>query len=233
MLLTGGGPDTFESISDRHIPDINTLFPLDQGIRVLELGCGIGRDAIPLAEIIGPSGSYVGVRQQAVDRLVPLQHHRAVSVGAFHPPGRRGLAFNPAGTLRFDGVRLPPSDRSIDLVIAQSVFTDMLEEAVTYYLGEFARILQLPGGIYATCFEMSDAILAKVQAEPMTLWHLSFEHSVGDGCYVNELENPSYAVAYTSAAFERMVAAAGLDFVHPILPGMWSGIHSEPSSART
>jgi ubiquinone/menaquinone biosynthesis C-methylase UbiE len=233
MLLTGGGPDTFEAISDQHIRDINSLFPLHQGMRVLELGCGIGRDAIPLAEIIGPSGGYVGVDiiKQSIDwcrssitARYPWVHFDHHDVADSH--------FNPTGTLRFDSVRLPVSDRSIDLVIVQSVFTHMLEEAVTYYLREFARILQPTGGIFATCFEVSDAILAKVQAEPVTLWHLSFEHSVGDGCYVNELANPSYAVAYTRGALERMVAAAGLDFVRPILPGMWSGLHSEPFSGQ-
>jgi ubiquinone/menaquinone biosynthesis C-methylase UbiE len=233
MLLTGAGPDTFETISDTHIRDIKSLFPLEHGMRVLELGCGIGRDAIPLAEIIGPTGSYVGV-----DIIKPSIDWCTANITTRYPWmqfSHHDVAdshFNPTGILSYESVRLPAADHSIDLVIAQSVFTHMLEDAVTYYLCEFARILEPTGGIFATCFEVSDEVLARVQTEPATSWRLSFEHQIGEGCYVNELQDLTYAVAYTRPAFERMVAASGLEFTQPILPGMWSGVHPEPFSGQ-
>src|SRR5687768_4586306 len=36
-----------------------------QGLRVLDLGCGAGRDAYALAQLVGPSGSVTGVDMTA------------------------------------------------------------------------------------------------------------------------------------------------------------------------
>jgi ubiquinone/menaquinone biosynthesis C-methylase UbiE len=233
MLLTGGGPDTFQTISDEHMRELDSQFPLRAGLRVLELGCGIGRDAIPLAEIIGPTGSYVGVDiikpsidwcKSAITARYPWMHF------VHHDVADR--LHNPAGAILYTSVHLPPANGSVDLVVAQSVFTHMLEDAVRHYLCEFARIIEPDGVVYATSFVVCDKILAKVRAQPVTVFDLSFRHALGDGCYVNELEYLTGAVAYTEPALARMVSAAGLEFARPILPGAWPGFHPQPFAGQ-
>ena len=44
-----------------HIRNIDDACGLRPGLDVLELGCGVGRGAIPLIDILGLDGSYVGV----------------------------------------------------------------------------------------------------------------------------------------------------------------------------
>ena len=60
-ILTGGGAETWEGISAAHLAAYARYCPLRAGHDVLEVGCGVGRDAIPLSAVLGPGGSYVGV----------------------------------------------------------------------------------------------------------------------------------------------------------------------------
>ena len=48
--------------------------PLLEGCRVLDLGCGSGRDVYALAQLVGPSGSAVGVDMTDEQLTVARQH---------------------------------------------------------------------------------------------------------------------------------------------------------------
>lgn len=58
--LTGGGPDTFAEISKDHISFLQESIGIEHHC-VLEIGCGIGRVAVPLTQVIKPPGSCTGV----------------------------------------------------------------------------------------------------------------------------------------------------------------------------
>jgi hypothetical protein len=60
-ILTGGGESTWAGISVAHLAAYARYGPISAGHDVLEVGCGVGRDAIPLTRVVGPDGSYVGV----------------------------------------------------------------------------------------------------------------------------------------------------------------------------
>jgi len=62
MELTGGGVDTFEKISAGHIANLRAHLGLEGDMSVGEIGRGIGRNAIPLADILTPpNGRYLGI----------------------------------------------------------------------------------------------------------------------------------------------------------------------------
>ncbi|MBL8510042.1 MAG: methyltransferase domain-containing protein, partial [Betaproteobacteria bacterium] len=50
--------------------------PLLQGARVLDLGCGSGRDVYALAQLVGPEGSVVGV-DMTEEQLAVARRHQA------------------------------------------------------------------------------------------------------------------------------------------------------------
>lgn len=224
MLKTGGGPDTFELISDQHICNLSSQHPLTAGLAVLEIGCGIGRDAIPLIDILGPTGSYVGtdVIGESIDWC-------RENISARHP----NFAFvwhdivdslhNPAGTLQPDAVLLPAEDHSIDLFFAQSVFTHMLPDQFDHFLAEAARVLKPGGTVYATCFRFNEEILATARRTNLTQFDLRFEHEHASGCLVNELDHLTGAVAYDDTLLVEIVHRAGLNLRGPIRLGAWSG----------
>ena len=61
IRLTGAGPESFEAISRWHIDQVDRAIGYTSNASVVEIGCGVGRDAIPLTQVLGPNGSYVGI----------------------------------------------------------------------------------------------------------------------------------------------------------------------------
>lgn len=47
-VLTGGGGHTFEAVAQAQLSIIDRLAPIKPDHRVLEVGCGVGKLAIPL-----------------------------------------------------------------------------------------------------------------------------------------------------------------------------------------
>ena len=59
--LTGAGPETLDLIGKQHIANYQRFLGLCSGMTVLDLGCGIGRDAFQLIDFLDSSGFYIGV----------------------------------------------------------------------------------------------------------------------------------------------------------------------------
>ncbi len=107
------------------------LLELQEGATVLDFGCGTGW----LARCLATMGADV-LAVDVSDKVLDL--------------GRRFLARDPLADelrvtfARFDGVRLPAADASMDRVVSFDAFHHVLDQAAT--LAEMARVLK-PGGI--------------------------------------------------------------------------------------
>ena len=225
-LLTGGGPETFEEISDLHIRNIGAACGLRPDLHVLEVGCGIGRDAIPLTQILGPEGRYVGtdVIGESIAWCTQNISSRHPNFEFVHQDIQDDL-HNPHGTEELLSARLPVEDAWADLVILQSVFTHMLPPGVARFLSEFARALRPSGLVYLTAFVVDDRVLATARLTNRTVWNLRFEHEIENGVYVNDPARPTGAVAYREEVLRRLVSDSGLAAVGPVRPGSWSGAY--------
>lgn len=225
--LTGGGPDTFEAISDMHIHNVNAACGFRSDLNVMEIGCGIGRDAIPLTSIIGEHGRYVGT-DVIYDSVLWCSHNisqRHPNFTFIHQDIHDAL-HNPSGTATLEKTDLPMDDDWADLIVLQSVFTHMLSNGVVHYLAEFARILRKGGLVYATVFLVNDEILDVARRTNLTPWNLRFEHMASDGVFINDPKHPTGAVAYREDVLRTLIDRAGLKLVGPIRLGAWSGAHS-------
>src|SRR4051794_18895262 len=60
VMLTGGGTDDWDTISKYHVEMYRKYTPLNPDDFVLEVGSGVGRDAIQLTKILSDKGKYVG-----------------------------------------------------------------------------------------------------------------------------------------------------------------------------
>lgn len=232
MLLTGGGPDTFDAISRWHFANIDRWMGIDPGHSILEIGCGIGRDAIPLSERV-TRGSYLGV--DIIKRSIDWC---SANITPRHPHFKfihfdvKDQLHNAGGTTATTDIALPLADGSVDRIILFSVFTHMFAPEIQHYLREFRRVLKPDGLVYATTFIYNDDILAKARTTNLTPWDLRFEHEVSPGCRINDPVHPLGAVAYTPKIWDEMTAATGLRYVRPFLKGGWSGYYPDAEDGQ-
>jgi len=233
MHLTGGGPETFDAISKAHIHNLEKFIGLQPDFSVLEIGCGIGRDAIPLTQRLSPAGSYLGI-----DIIGPSIDWCHKNITRRFPNFRfvhfdvKDQLHNPAGTLQMPELHIPLAAGTVDLILLQSVFTHLLRADILHYLREFRRLLKPSGRVYATLFIINEAVLAAARATNLTVWNLTFEHVIEAGCRVNDRLYPTGAVAYTAEALDQMLREAGLSLTRPLLHGAWSGYYPDADDGQ-
>lgn len=158
MWLTGLGPENFDAISQSHFALLNKWIAIQPDHTVLELGCGIGRDAIPLSKHL-KNGRYVGV-----DILKRSIDWCSANISSRHPNFAflyfdvKNQLYNPTGSIQTTDIRIPLKDNSVDRIFLFSVFTHMMRPEIEHFLREFRRMLKSDGLIYATTFVYNDEI---------------------------------------------------------------------------
>lgn len=111
--------------------------PLVDGARVLDLGCGTGRDVYVLAQLVGPKGSVVGVDMTG-EQLSIAERHRAFHADAF---GYENIEFRQGYIERLEELEL--GEATFDVIVSNCVVNlSPDKEAV---LAGVKRLLK-PGG---------------------------------------------------------------------------------------
>jgi SAM-dependent methyltransferase len=203
---------SFFSIFRRH----GKLKPSD---RVLDVGCGCGRMALPLTRYLD-SGSYDGFdvvpelidwcRANVTPRHPNFRFERVDVANSFY----HGKGAAPAAQFRF-----PYDDGIFDFTILASVYTHMLTADFMRYTSEVARTLK-PGGTALMTF-----FLLNEESRPMKETKRSkfkFLYPYGRGLLVEDPDRPEGAVAYSEQRVRSILRANGLD-VQQILFGSWCG----------
>lgn len=228
VMLTGGGTDDWERISRYHVEMYRKYTPLEPNDFVLEVGCGVGRDAISLTKILSDKGRYVGIDiiKPSIDwcKQNITKKHRNF---AFHYYDVKSQIHNSSGTMSTTGIRLPAKDSSVDRIFLHSVFTHMFEKDIVHYLNEFARVLK-PDGLVLTSFFIIDEPALQSLRKGKSRGHrhaLSFNYKLGRGCYINDQQFPEGAVGYTPRKIRSMLKKTKFgihgQFAHR---GSWSGV---------
>jgi len=229
MYMTGGGYETWDEISMGHREQLQKYCAINPAHNVLEVGCGVGRDAILLTEQLSDDGSYTGV-----DIIKPSIEWCQGNIASrytnfsFHYLDIHSQIHNPEGSVKTTEVRLPAEDGSIDRIILHSVFTHMFEDDIVHYLHEFARVLKPGGKVFASFFILDEEALVLLEQEkqkdPDSVFEgLDFKYEYGDGCYVQDLEQPEGAVAFTQEAFEWILKKGNMKLACPVGKGFWCG----------
>lgn len=220
--MTGGGADTWDAITDAHLEYYRRWTPVTPTSSVLEIGCGVGRDAMALGPLLTPAGRYVGLDITRPSVAWCNAHiARRYPVTSFSHLDVQSDMYNPAGRWSSTDVSLPVDADSFDLVVLHSVFTHMFHDAVGHYLDQIRRALRPGGRALASFFLVDDDALdaAAHHAAPLT-----FVHSYTGCDRVNDATHPEAAVGFRSATVLSLAAGAGLQ-VREIHPGFWSGLH--------
>jgi SAM-dependent methyltransferase len=214
------GNSDFRMTGDEFLGHFKALADLAACDRVLDIGCGIGRMARVLREVLAaPEGSYdgfdvsrVGIewcRERYLDTAAPF---RFTQVDVYHP------RYNPSGSGDPRSFRFPYGDQSFDLAIATSVFTHLLDGSVEHYLAETARVLAPGGRLFATWFLLDPG---RPILPSTTLF--SFTHGTRGAARVDEPQAPEDAVAYPIEWVRERLEEAGLSLRQPVWSGGWTG----------
>jgi len=192
---------------------------LVKGMNVLDVGCGIGRNAVALSKRFANNLHYVGfdiVRFGIVwcrKRFSGSENYRFIHADIYNS------FYNPRGSGNADSYVFPSADKSVDFIFATSVYTHMQASEVDHYLAETARCLKYGGKAYFTCFILDAESNAQI-ASNKTLF--SFRHRSGSAAFTESVDEPDLAVAFDRVTFEAMAAKAGL-IVSAFYPGSWRG----------
>jgi len=132
-----------------------------EGLTVLDLGCGTGRDLFVAAQLIGPEGKVIGVDLTDA-QLEVAQRHAAPLAKEF------GL---PSGSLRFAKGKLEElssvgiEDNSIDLVISNCVLNLCQDKGKA--LAEVHRVLKPGGELYFSDVFASRRLPSALKEDPV------------------------------------------------------------------
>jgi ubiquinone/menaquinone biosynthesis C-methylase UbiE len=219
------GRGDFERTGDEYLGHFRELGGLQPGDRVLDMGCGIGRMAIPLMGYL-EGGSYEGfdvgraMIRWCSRELTPQRPEFRFTWAPVY-----NQKYNPFGTASAAEFRFPYEDACFDFVFATSLFTHLVRTETEHYLREAARVLRPGGACLLTFFLLDEHAEAEVAAGRASF---DFRHPI-EGGFTSDPSQPEEAIAYRAGDLREMVAAVGLEVEEPIRFGLWSNHPGAPA----
>ena len=215
LRYVGGGD--FDKIGQQWVDYFVSKCGLRRTDGVLDMGCGVGRVALPLTEYL--TGRYEGLD------VVPggikwCQEH----ITPHRPNFRFTLAdvyngkYNPDGKVVASEYRFPYDDASFDFAFLTSVFTHLLPDDVVQYSSELARVLKPGGRVVISAYLLNDHSLGVMQRGEVQLGY-SFDHD--HGVFRASQPEPEEGLAYVEDWFVGTLADSGLS-VERIDYGQWA-----------
>jgi SAM-dependent methyltransferase len=218
ILDIGGG--NFEWIGARTLELLTTVAGLKPYDSVLEVGCGVGQIAIPLARYMDGTGRY-----EAFDIVEPFvrwcREHITPRFPNFHfqHADLYNTTYNRHGRTLARNYTFPFPASTFDLVYLTSVFTHMLPEDMTHYLHEIARVLKQGGRSLITFFLLNPESTMAVEAGKTSP---AFPNAF-DQYRTFLKDDPEAAIAYSEVFVRELYGSCGLEIVEPIHYGSWCG----------
>ena len=151
------GRGDFKEIGQKFVRYFIELGGLQPHDKVLDIGCGIGRMAIPLTRYLDGRGLYEGfdIIESAIDWC---QRNISSHYENFHFQWADvfNREYNSKGKFKASRYRFPWADEFFDFVFLTSVFTHMLPDDLENYLSEIRRVLKKGKKCFITYFLLNE-----------------------------------------------------------------------------
>ena len=216
LVFIGSGD--FKKIGEDFLHYFIELCDLQPHEWVLDVGCGVGRMAIPLTTYLDRSGRYEGFDIVA-DGIAWCQENITPRYLNFHfyLADVFNQNYHPKGKYQAAEYRFPYDDHTFDFVFLTSVFTHMLPQDLEHYTAEIVRVLKPKGRCLITYFLLNGKSLSLLAAKKGSL---DFAYQ-GEGYRMIDQQTPEAAVAYEEAGIRRLYHRNGLHIHEPIRYGAW------------
>lgn len=195
------------------------LAGLQPEFRVLDVGCGIGRVAVPLTAYLDEKGSYEGfdIVKSAISWCTKNIHDPYPNFRFTHIDLKNDL-YNLGTDQEAKDFVFPYGDGEFDLVFLTSVFTHMVLADVVNYLEQIHRVLKPGGRCFATFFLINEETKGLMEQKANLVFNTRLDHHYLLHARVKEA-NVAYDADYL---VNQMVLPAGfkMDLVRY---GFWPG----------
>lgn len=199
------GSGDFEEIGNSHLRHFIELGGLQPQHNVLDIGCGIGRMAVPLLPFLLDTSIYDGfdIVKPGIDWCIENIQSEYPNFRFKHVPLENDLYTSDgdsAASFTF------PYDASFyDFVILTSVFTHMQLEEVNQYLSEMLRVMKPGGSAFVNFFIINERSKAAMVTQPT----FQFPHDHGD-YFLMDKHVKSANIAFKEESIDRFIMEAGL-----------------------
>jgi arsenite methyltransferase len=175
--------------------------PLLKGCRVLDLGCGSGRDVYALAQLVGPTGSVVGV-DMTDEQLAIAEKYRAHHAEVF---GFDNVQFIQGYIERLEDLNLEPG--SFDVIVSNCVVN--LSPDKDAVMRGVHRLLKPGGEFFFSDVYADRRVPAAVRNDPVL-----YGECLGGALYWNDFVRLSHQHGF---ADPRLTSDRPLEITDPIL----------------
>lgn len=213
------GPGDFVKTGEKYLKYFIEFGGLQPHHSVLDIGCGIGRMALPLAKYLNKDGSYEGfdIVKKGVEWC---EEH----ISPMHPnfnfrlTGLYNQLYNTSDLPDASNFKFPYPNEQFDFAFLTSVFTHMMPLEVENYIREISRVLK-PGG---TCF--FTAFIVNCESEDLMITNPSVVNfPINKGFYRMQSKKVNTAnVSYDEEWLLGQLDNSGLKMEH-IKYGQWCG----------
>lgn len=218
MIFIGNGD--FRQIGDeflRYFIDKGGLKTTDL---ILDVGCGIGRMAVPLTKYLSQEGSYEGIDivAEGIDWCTKKITSK-YSNFRFQLADVYSERYHPIGKFKSSEYIFPYEDKSFDFIFLTSVFTHMLPHDIENYLSEISRVLKKDSKCLITFFLLNQDSLSYINKK---LSIFNFKYNYGD-CRIEHDDLPEDAVSYEEGFIRNLYEKYSLNIKDTIYYGSWCG----------
>ena len=224
LELKSCGDGDFRAIGAEFLGYFVHMADLRPDERILEIGCGVGRMAVPLTQYLSDAGEYEGidVARQGIEwcerTISPIYpNFRFRHLDLHHP------LYNPRGTVCAADVQLPFPDASFDFICLVSVLTHLDSAVLTNYARESSRLLAPGGRCFATAFLVNPPAR---EALRQGKGRLAFDPDPTGPEFHSDPAVPLAAVAFDEDYLLEKFLRFGRIRQRPAIYGSWSGRQS-------
>lgn len=217
MIFTGSGD--FEKSGKALMQLCIDYADLKPDSALLDVGCGIGRLAIPLTQHLNKNGKYEGfdVVADGINWCKEKVSSKYPNFNFTYTPLRNDL-YNLTAQQQAEHFVFPYADNYFDVVVLTSVFTHMQPAEVQHYLKEIKRVLKPGGHCLATFFILDEKTKETLKHNP-DLMQFKYEY---DHYFLHDNNVKDANIGFKDFSINNMAQQAGLN-IKLINNGWWKG----------
>lgn len=189
--------------------------------KVLDVGCGIGRMAVPLTKYLSKDGEYYGFdivkmgidwcKKNFTDKY-PNFNFEHIDIYNKH--------YNPNGIGKSSDYKFNYKDSFFDFVFLTSVFTHMRSTDINRYLAEISRVMKPDGRCLITFFLLNAESTSLIIKEKSTQ---NIIYKLDDNSFTKDKNVPEKAIGFNEDYIKELFYKNDLNIIQPIHYGSWCG----------